>query len=142
MINNKLSMTIMSNREMYPVVFTGIESMLQSCEINKETLDNIKTAVSEILTNCTDHAYPDKPGVVHVYMSLIDNNTFTISIRDHGCGIADIQKAMTPLYTTGDPEKHSGMGFSVMECFVDKVKVRSVEKQGTTVKLIAKLNND
>ena len=75
MINNKLIMTIMSNREMYPVVFTGIESMLQSCEINKETLDNIKTAVSEILTNCTDHAYPDKPGVVHVYMSLIDNKS-------------------------------------------------------------------
>lgn len=98
-----------------------------------DELNDIKTAVSEAVTNCIVHAYPDEIGTIHMKCRLIDENTIEISLKDKGVGIADINKAREPLFTTGDPSERAGMGFSIMESFMDKVKVRSSEGKGTMV---------
>ena len=99
-----------------------------------EELCDIKTAVSEAVTNCIVHAYPDRIGEIYIAASLSESNLVTIKVRDHGCGIADVQKAMEPLFTTGGSER-SGMGFTIMESFMDKLTVRSMQGKGTTVQM-------
>lgn len=99
-----------------------------------DELADIRTAVSEAVTNCIVHAYPDCLGTVTVTVQLYENGRVIIRIRDRGCGIADVRQAMEPLFTTGGEER-SGLGFSVMESFSDKVRVRSAVGKGTTVTL-------
>lgn len=103
-----------------------------------EELGDIKTAVSEAVTNAIVHGYPDTLGRIAMRLRIIKGNTLEISIRDWGRGIADVQQAMTPLYTTGGEER-SGMGFTIMESFMDKLTVRSVPGRGTTVLMRKKL---
>ena len=97
-----------------------------------EELGDIKTAVSEAVTNAIIHGYPDTLGRIAMRLRIIKGNTLEISIRDWGRGIADVQQAMTPLYTTGGEER-SGMGFTIMGSFMDKLRVRSSPGKGTTV---------
>ena len=97
-----------------------------------EELGDIKTAVSEAVTNAIVHGYPDTLGRIAMRVRIIKGNTLEISIRDWGKGIADVQQAMTPLYTTGGEER-SGMGFTIMGSFMDKLRVRSSPGKGTTV---------
>ena len=97
-----------------------------------EELGDIKTAVSEAVTNAIVHGYPDTLGRIAMRLRIIKGNTLEISIRDWGRGIADVQQAMTPLYTTGGEER-SGMGFTNMGSFMDKLRVRSSPGKGTTV---------
>ena len=97
-----------------------------------EELGDIKTAVSEAVTNAIVHGYPDTLGRIAMRFRIIKGNTLEISIRDWGQGIADVQQAMTPLYTTGGEER-SGMGFTIMGSFMDKLRVRSSPGKGTTV---------
>ncbi len=97
-----------------------------------EELGDIKTAVSEAVTNCIVHAYPESIGRVQLQLKILMDNTLEIHIRDWGQGIPDIPQAMTPLYTTGGEER-SGMGFTIMESFMDKLKVRSRPGKGTHV---------
>ena len=97
-----------------------------------EELGDIKTAVSEAVTNAIVHGYPDTLGRIAMRFRIIKGNTLEISIRDWGKGIANVQQAMTPLYTTGGEER-SGMGFTIMGSFMDKLRVRSSPGKGTTV---------
>lgn len=97
-----------------------------------EELGDIKTAVSEAVTNAIVHGYPDTLGRIAMRLRIIKGNTLEISVRDWGRGIADVQQAMTPLYTTGGEER-SGMGFTIMGSFMDKLRVRSSPGKGTTV---------
>ena len=97
-----------------------------------EELGDIKTAVSEAVTNAIVHGYPDTLGRIAMRLRIIKGSTLEISIRDWGKGIADVQQAMTPLYTTGGEER-SGMGFTIMGSFMDKLRVRSSPGKGTTV---------
>ena len=97
-----------------------------------EELGDIKTAVSEAVTNAIVHGYPDTLGRIAMRFRIIKGNTLEISIRDWGKGIADVQQAMTPLYSTGG-EDRSGMGFTIMGSFMDKLRVRSSPGKGTTV---------
>ncbi len=97
-----------------------------------DELGDIKTAVSEAVTNSIVHAYPDCIGRISMKMRIIDGNILEISVKDWGKGIADIEQAMTPLFTTGG-EDRSGMGFSIMGSFTDKLKVRSNPGKGTIV---------
>ncbi len=99
-----------------------------------DELADIRTAVSEAVTNCIVHAYPDSIGDIVLQMRLFKNGRVVIKVRDKGCGIEDISKAMEPLFTTGGEER-SGLGFSVMESFTDKVTVRSQKGKGTVVTL-------
>lgn len=103
-----------------------------------EELNDIKTAVSEAVTNCIVHAYKNQVGRIYINIKLFDNSNVQISVRDRGCGIEDVKKAMEPLYTSAG-EDRAGLGFSVMESFCDGVKVRSKTGAGTTVTLTKKI---
>ncbi|MCI8653624.1 MAG: anti-sigma F factor [Angelakisella sp.] len=98
-----------------------------------EELCDIKTAVSEAVTNAIVHGYRDTLGVVYITAALYPGGRLIITIRDRGCGIADIQKAREPLFTTCTTGERAGLGFAVMEELMDKVKVRSRLGEGTIV---------
>lgn len=97
-----------------------------------EEIADIKTAVSEAVTNCIVHAYPDLTGDINIKAELSDG-VITVSIQDFGVGIADIDQARQPFYSTAGDESRSGMGFTVMETFMDEVNVESEVGRGTTV---------
>lgn len=100
-----------------------------------EEINDIRTAVSEAVTNCIVHAYRNGVGKIYIRVRLFDGGKIEVQIRDRGCGIADVQKAREPLFTTLGGDR-SGLGFSVMESFCDRVRVRSELGKGTTVTLI------
>ena len=97
-----------------------------------DELADLRTAVSEAVTNAIVHAYPDRLGTVTLAVRLYENGKIQVQVKDKGRGIPDVDKAMEPLYTTGGEER-SGLGFSVMESFTDRLRVRSAEGKGTTV---------
>ena len=103
-----------------------------------EELGDLKTAVSEAVTNCIVHAYPEEIGKILIKLRILEGDVLEISVRDWGCGIEDVSKAMEPLYTTGG-EDRSGMGFSIMECFMDSLRVRSTPGRGTAVVMRKKI---
>ncbi|MDR2420571.1 MAG: anti-sigma F factor [Oscillospiraceae bacterium] len=97
-----------------------------------DELNDVKTAVSEAVTNCIVHAYPDSIGKISLRARSFPDNSVEITVRDWGCGIPDIEKAREPMFTTGGDER-SGMGFTIMESFMDRVKVRSAPGKGTAI---------
>lgn len=104
-----------------------------------EEISDIKMAVSEAVTNCIVHAYPQSVGKIYIHCSIIEKNTLKISIRDKGCGIGNVKQAMEPLFTTLGGER-AGLGFAVMENFTDKISVRSIVNKGTTVTMYKKIH--
>ena len=105
------------------------------------TLDELadgKTAVSEAVTNCIVHAYANTIGPITLTAALYEDGTLRVAVADKGCGIPDVSKAMEPLFTTGGAER-AGLGFAVMESFMDSVKVRSAPGKGTRVTLSKRL---
>lgn len=105
-----------------------------------DEINDLKTAVSEAVTNAIVHAYPDTLGKVTMTMKLFADNVVEITVRDRGVGIADLAQARTPLYTTGGAER-AGMGFTIMESFTDGMKVRSAPGKGTVVVLAKKISH-
>lgn len=105
-----------------------------------EELGDIKTAVSEAVTNVIVHAYPDVIGTVQMKLRILGNEFLEITIKDKGRGIDDIERAMQPLFTTGGEER-SGMGFTIMESFTDKIRVRSKPGKGTCVVLLKRIRS-
>lgn len=108
-----------------------VASFILPLNPNINELEDIKTAVNEAITNVIVHAYPNKAGYVTMKISTIDNK-ITINITDNGVGISDVEKALTPFYTTKPNEERSGMGFTVMESFMDSLEVKN-NKEGLTV---------
>lgn len=104
-----------------------------------DEISDIKTSVSEAVTNCSVHAYPDKIGTIYITCEIIKDNTIKIKIRDRGCGIENVKLAMQPLYTTGGEER-AGLGFAVMESMMDSVRVSSRPGRGTTVIMKKKIS--
>ena len=103
-----------------------------------EELGDIRTAVSEAVTNCIVHAYPDDLGIITLRCRILKDNTLDIVIKDKGVGIKDIDQALTPMYTTGGAER-SGMGFTIMESFMTSFSVISTPGKGTTIHMRRKL---
>ena len=103
-----------------------------------EELGDIRTAVSEAVTNCIVHAYPDGFGSIYLRCRILKDNVLDIVIKDRGVGIADLEKARKPMFTTGGAER-SGMGFTIMESFMTNFTVTSVPGKGTTVHMRRKL---
>ena len=103
-----------------------------------EELNDVKTAVSEAVTNCIVHAYPDSIGKIQLTVRLFEGGVIEITVRDFGRGIENIEKAREPMFTTGGDER-SGMGFTIMESFTDSMKVKSKVGKGTTVTMRLKL---
>lgn len=95
-------------------------------------LEDIKTAVSEAVTNAIVHAYPDAIGMVTLKLRVCPGNILELTVKDKGRGIPDVEKARQPMFTTGGEER-SGMGFTIMESFMDTLRVRSTPGKGTTV---------
>ena len=104
-----------------------------------EEIADIRTAVSEAVTNCIVHAYRGTVGRVELCVKLLEGSELYVRIRDQGCGIPDVAQAMEPLYTTAPAEERAGLGFAVMEAFVDKLHVKSAVGRGTTVVMRKKL---
>ena len=99
-----------------------------------DELADIKTAVSEAVTNCIVHGYKNGIGKIYITSKIFSNGKILIKIKDKGCGIDNVEQAMEPLFTTGGSER-SGLGFAVMQSFMDKIKVNSKLGKGTTVTL-------
>lgn len=106
-----------------------------------DEMADIKTAISEAVTNCIVHAYKNELGTVYLTAKIYEDRRVVVTVRDKGCGIEDIGKAMEPMYTTCDTGERAGLGFAVMESFMDKLKVRSKVGKGTTVTLTKYLSS-
>ena len=114
---------------------TAVAAFIAQLDPTIEELSDIKTAVSEAVTNCIVHAYRDTLGIVYITANIFPDSRVSIKIRDNGCGIPDVKKAMEPMYTTAPEEERAGLGFAVMQSLMDRVKVTSKEGKGTTVTL-------
>lgn len=110
-------------------------AFIMSLDPTINELSDIKTAVSEAVTNCIVHGYKRTSGTIYIKGKITDKGKVIIKIRDKGCGIEDVQKAMQPLFTTAPDEERAGLGFAVMQSFCDKVRVKSKVSSGTTVTL-------
>ena len=114
---------------------TVVSSFVSQLDPRMDELSDLKTAVSEAVTNCIVHAYPQELGRISLRMRILPENVLEISVRDWGRGIENVPQAMTPLFTTGGEER-SGMGFTIMDSFMDKLRVRSVPGKGTRVTML------
>ena len=117
----------------------AVASFASALDPTLEELNDIKTAVSEAVTNAIVHGYREKMGKIYITASITDKNIIRIKVRDRGVGIEDIEQARQPLFPTLGGER-AGRGFPVMESFTDKVRVRSAPGRGTTVTLEKKIN--
>ncbi len=119
----------------------AVASFLMQLDPTVAELADIKTAVSEAVTNCIVHAYPDGEGMIYITAKVLEGRIFTVSVRDRGCGIPDIKQAMEPMFTTGGEER-AGLGFAVMQSFTDKLRVSSRPGRGTTVTMTKQLSHN
>lgn len=118
-----------------------VSSFLIQADPTVEELSDIRTAVSEAVTNAVVHAYRGSKGIIELTVRLLPDRVIYIRVKDKGCGITDIKQAMEPLFTTAPEEERSGLGFSVMESFMDKLTVRSAAGKGTSVTMRKKLKS-
>lgn len=114
---------------------SAVASFVSVLDPNVEELSDIKTAVSEAVTNSIVHGYKNEIGTVYIHVKIFEGARIRVCIKDKGCGISDIKKAMEPLYTTCETGERAGLGFSIMESFMDNLKVRSKPGKGTSVTL-------
>ena len=129
---NKMQIDFLSKSSNEGFARLAVAGFAAQLDPTLEEIGDIKTAVSEAVTNAIVHAYPDALGKVGLKLRLYPGNELELIVRDWGIGIADVEQARAPLFTTGNEER-SGMGFTIMESFMDSVKVRSHPGKGTTV---------
>lgn len=139
MVQNEFRMTIDSRSVNEGFSRTVVAAFTAQLDPTVEEINDIKTAVSEAVTNCIVHGYKNSLGKIYITVKIHDTGVVIISIRDKGCGISDIKKAREPLFTTLGGDR-AGLGFSVMESFMDKIIVRSKVNMGTSVTLYKKIN--
>lgn len=137
---NEMSVELESRSVNEAFARTAVSSFVSQLDPTVAELNEIRTAVSEAVTNCVVHAYRDTIGKIYLNVRITENNTVIIRIRDKGCGIENIKQAMEPLYTTDPGGERAGLGFAVMQSFSDDVKVRSSLSRGTTITLTKKLS--
>lgn len=129
---NETTITFLSRSANEGFARTAAACFAAQLDPTLDEVNDIKTAVSEAVTNCIVHAYPSTLGKITLRLRLFPDGAVEIVVRDWGVGIPDVAKAREPLFTTGDASR-SGMGFTIMESFMDKLKVRSHPGRGTTV---------
>lgn len=137
-IINKFSMNILSRSANEGFARATVSAFAAQLDPTLEEINDIKTAVSEAVTNCIVHAYREGLGKIYISGEITDTNIIKIKIRDNGCGIENVEKAMEPLYTTVGGER-AGLGFAVMQSFMDSIRVRSHVGKGTTILLSKKI---
>ncbi len=139
MVTNEFKMTFDSRSVNESFSRATVAAFTAQLDPTVEEINDIKTAVSEAVTNSIVHGYKNSVGKIYITVKIRDDCTVVITVRDRGCGIDDIKKAREPLFTTLGGDR-AGLGFSVMESFTDKLSVRSSVGKGTTVTLFKKIN--
>ena len=129
---NEMKLTFLSRSANEGFARAAVAAFVTQLDPAVDELADLRTAVSEAVTNAIVHAYPDSLGPITLTVKLYENGRVNLQVRDRGAGIPDVERAMQPLYTTGGEER-SGLGFSVMESFTDRLRVRSTPDRGTTV---------
>ncbi|MDI9494415.1 MAG: anti-sigma F factor [Bacillota bacterium] len=138
---NRIKVEMLSRSENEAIARNIAAVFITPLDPTMEEMTEIKTAVSEAVSNVILHAYKgEQEGPIYLEMETTESGKVTITVEDRGVGIDDVQKAMEPLFTTGDSRERSGMGFTVMESFMDKVLVDSSPGKGTKVTLIKSLD--
>lgn len=134
-IKNEMSLSFPSKSCNEAFARSAVAAFVMNLDPTISELSDIKTAVSEAVTNCIVHGYRRSSGTIYIKGRITDDNKVTLKIRDKGCGIENVKKAMEPLYTSAPEEERAGLGFAVMQSFCDKVRVKSAVGKGTTVTL-------
>ena len=138
-IINEIKLTMPSLSVNESMARAAVSSFAVQADPTVEELSDIRTAVSEAVTNAIVHGYRGTTGQIDITVRLLKGRELYIRIKDSGCGIPDVKKAMEPLFTTAPEEERSGLGFSVMESFTDSLTVRSTVGKGTTVTMRKRL---
>ncbi len=141
-IKNEMSLSFPSKSCNEAFARSAISAFVMNLDPTIGELSDIKTAVSEAVTNCIVHGYRRESGTIYIKGKITEDNKVVIKIRDKGCGIADVKKAMEPLFTTAPEEERAGLGFAVMQSFCDRVRVKSEPDKGTTVTLEKMIASD
>ena len=118
---------------------SAVTAFITQLDPTLEEISDVKTAVSEAVTNCIVHGYKNTIGKIYITAQIYPDNTVLIKVRDNGCGIDNVERAMEPLFTTAGGER-AGLGFAVMESFMDNLKVKSTVGKGTTVTMKKKIS--
>ena len=137
---NEIKVKFKAIKENESFARTCVASFIANYNPTIEELGDIKTAISEAVTNSIVHAYPQGPGDVEIYASIEDNNIY-ISVTDFGIGIENIEQAKQPFFTSKPHMERSGMGFTVMEGFMDSLTVESVKGEGVKVIMTKRLGD-
>lgn len=140
-ILNEVNLNFLSKSANESYARVAVASFFTQLDPTVDEVSDIKTAVSEAVTNCIVHGYKNSLGKVYITVRILENNTAYIKVRDRGCGITDVKQAMEPMFTTAKEEERAGLGFAVMQAFMDKVSVRSNPQKGTTVIMTKRLQS-
>lgn len=135
---NKFSMNFMSRSANEAFARAAVSAFAAQTDPTLEEINDIKTAVSEAVTNCIVHAYPTGLGKIYISAEITAERTIKIKVRDCGCGIENVDKAMEPLFTTVGGER-AGLGFAVMQSFMDSIRVTSKRGKGTSVVMVKRI---
>lgn len=135
---NQFSMNLLSRSSNESFARAAVAAFAAQLDPTLEEISDIKTAVSEAVTNCIVHAYRERLGKIYITGAITDTGELRIKIRDTGCGIENVDRAMEPLFTTVGGER-AGLGFAVMQSFMDILRVRSAPGKGTTVTMVKKI---
>ncbi len=133
LVENEIKLQLPSKSSNESFARTAISAFFAQLDPTLDEITDIKTAVSEAVTNSIVHGYANTIGYIFIHAKILDKNQIYIKIRDKGCGIDDIDKALEPMYTTCKTGERSGLGFTLMQNFMDKLKVTSKKGSGTTV---------
>ncbi len=138
-LKNNFKLEILSKSENESFARQTATFFIAQLDPDLSDLADLRTAVSEAVTNCIIHAYKNTAGIIYIEIGYNDEREVFLKIKDKGCGINDIEKAMTPLYTGDNSGERGGMGFTIMKSFTDKLKVVSKPGAGTTITMYKKL---
>ena len=138
---NSMTLKFLAKSENESFARLAVASFCANEKFNIEEITDIKTAVSEAVTNSIVHAYPENAGFININCDIF-KHCVEISIQDFGIGIENVEEAMKPFFTTKPGDERSGMGFTVMEGFMDKIEVNSKRGEGTQVKFIKNIKGE
>lgn len=140
-MKNEVKIQFLSKSENESFARMAIAALMANMDPTVEELADVKTAVSEAVTNSIIHGYTNSNGIVYMEC-MIEDSTLTVTIKDNGKGIENIKEAMEPMFTTNTDGERSGMGFTVMETFMDSVSVDSIPGIGTKVTLVKQIGKN
>ena len=131
-VTNSIDFSMPSKSVNESLARTLVSAFAMQADPTIEAISELKTVISEAVTNAIVHGYKNADGIIHIKATLYEDKTIKIVVKDKGVGISDIKRAMVPLFTTGSDER-AGMGFTIMETFSDRLRVSSREGRGTSV---------